>query len=465
MLSLTRLRRDQSIATRLFISAAAWSTILLLIAGVFLVTLYRRNTEKSFDDRLAVYLRSLVADMAVGNEEQRNEPGQLGDPQFDLAQSGWYWQVSRLDSSETPVRQSLSLSGASLPRLSDPDTENVAGSVRSNYIAGPDGRRLRMFERIIDIGASGTYLIQVAATTEDAEDQILRFKLTLVATFTMLALALVGTTALQVRYGLQPLRKLQSEVAAIRGGEGERIEGDFPYDLAPLADELNLLISSNREVVERARTQVGNLAHALKTPLSVIVNEADQEKSEFSAKVREQTAVMRDQVTYYLDRARAAARSRVVGSVVNVEEAIDALLRTFEKIYFERHIDFELNCPEDVRFRGEKQDFEEMAGNLLDNAGKWSKSHVLVEVRRVASALDPSISSHIELTIDDDGPGLPASQRAEALARGKRLDETKPGSGLGLSIVSDLASIYNGSLALEDSPLGGLRARLRLPAV
>ena len=460
-----RLRKDQSIATRLFISAAAWSTILLLIAGIFLVTLYRRNAEKSFDDRLSVYLRSLVADMAVGNEEQRNEPGQLGDPQFDLAQSGWYWQVTRLDNAETPVRQSLSLSGASLPRLSDPDTENAPGSVRSNYIAGPDARRLRMFERIIDIGASGNYLIQVAATTEEAEDHILRFKLTLAATFTMLALALVGTTALQVRYGLQPLRKLQGEAAAIRRGESERIDGVFPYDLAPLADELNLLISSNREVVERARTQVGNLAHALKTPLSVIVNEADQEKSEFSAKVREQTAVMRDQVTYYLDRARAAARSRVVGSVVNIDEALDALLRTFEKIYFDRHIDFELDCPGDIRFRGEKQDFEEMAGNLLDNAGKWAKSHVLVAVRRVASSGDPAASSHIELTIDDDGQGLPASQRAEAMTRGKRLDETKPGSGLGLSIAADLASIYGGSLALENSPLGGLRARLQLPAV
>jgi signal transduction histidine kinase len=460
---LSRLNKEQSIATRLFISAAAWSTILLLIAGIFLVTLYRRNTEKSFDDRLSVYLRALVADMAVGNEEQRNEPGQLGDPQFDLAQSGWYWQVARLDSSETPLRQSLSLSGATLPRLSDPDSESTPGSVNASYVQGPDGRRLRLFERIIDIGASGTYLIQVAASTEDAEDQIWRFKLTLIATFTMLSLALVGTTALQVRFGLQPLRRLQGEVASIRKGEGERIEGDFPQDLAPLADELNLLISSNREVVERARTQVGNLAHALKTPLSVIVNEADREDSDFAKKIREQTTIMSDQVTYYLDRARAAARARVAGSVVDVDASLDALLRTFEKIYFERRLDFELNSASELRFRGEKQDFEEMAGNLLDNAGKWAKSHVLVEAQRINAAA--GIPDLVEITIDDDGPGLPPSQRAEALARGKRLDETKPGSGLGLNIVLDLASVYGGTLSLEDSPLGGLRARLRLPAV
>ena len=457
-------RKDQSIATRLFISAAVWSTVLLLIAGVFLVTLYRRNAEQSFDSRLSVYLRALVADMAIGTEEQRNEPGQLGDPQFDLAQSGWYWQVTRLDSAETPVRQSLSLSGANLPRLSDPETENAPGSVRANYILGSDNRRLRLFERIIDIGASGTYLIQVAASTDEVEDLILQFKLTLIATFTALSLALVGTTALQVRYGLQPLRKLQVEVASIRRGESERIAGEFPHDLAPLADELNLLISSNREVVERARTQVGNLAHALKTPLSVVVNEADRENSEFAVKVREQAALMRDQLTYYLDRARAAARARIAGTVVEVEPALDALLRTFEKIYFERRLDFELNCAGDLRFRGEKQDFEEMAGNLLDNAGKWAKSHVLVEARRFQPA-DGSGPAAIELTIDDDGPGLPASQRTEAMTRGKRLDETKPGSGLGLSIVADLASIYGGALELEDSHLGGLRVKLRLPAV
>lgn len=460
---LARFNKDQSIATRLFISAALWSTVLLLVAGVFLVTLYRRNTEKAFDDQLNVYLRALVADMAVGNDDQRNDPGQLGDPQFDLAQSGWYWQVTRLDNLETPVRQSLSLSGATLPRLLEQDSDAAPGAVQASYIMGPDARRLRLFERVIDIGPSGTYLIQVAASTEDVESLIWRFKLTLIATFTMLSLALVGTTALQVRFGLQPLRKLQAQVAAIRQGEAERIEGEFPHDLSPLADEVNLLIASNREVVERARTQVGNLAHALKTPLSVVKNEADREQSDFAAKVREQTVIMNDQLTYYLDRARAAARPRIVGTGVEVEGTLESLVRTFEKIYIERRLDFELICPSDLRFRGEKQDFEEMVGNLLDNAGKWARSQVKIEACRVAIAETPA--SQIEIIIDDDGPGLPEDRRAEAIARGRRLDETKPGSGLGLNIVVDLAAVCGGALALEDSPLGGLRARLRLPAL
>ncbi|MGE3642772.1 MAG: ATP-binding protein [Beijerinckiaceae bacterium] len=455
------LPKDQSIATRLFLSAAAWSTILLLIAGIFLVTVYRRNSERSFDARLGLYLSSLVADLAVGDDNQLNEPGRLGDPQFDLAQSGWYWQVTRLTPAPPQIRQSLSLSGVRLPWPAAGRAEPQASPQRLYYIDGPDGRRLRVLERVIDIGATGTFLIQIAATNEAVEEQIWNFKLALVVTFVLLSLALVGTTALQVRYGLKPLRRLQGEVATIRQGRGEKIEGQFPQDLAPLAEELNLLIASNREVVERARTQVGNLAHALKTPLSVITNEADREKSTFSAKVREQTQIMRDQVTYYLDRARAAARSTVVGSVLDIDGPLDALIRTFEKIYRDRRVKFRRNGLEKLRFRGEKQDFEEMAGNLLDNAGKWAKSRIEIDIQ----SKKLSEGEFMEIVIDDDGPGLPAGLRADALTRGRRLDETKPGSGLGLSIVSDLAATYGGLLALEDSPLGGLRVRLTLPSV
>jgi signal transduction histidine kinase len=459
---LSQLRKDQSIATRLFLSAAAWSTVLLLIAGIFLVTIYRRNTERSFDARLGLYLSALVADLAVGDDDQLSEPGRLGDPQFDLAQSGWYWQVTRLNPSPPITRQSMSLSGVRLPwQKSDDQPRAQSHLPRLYYIDGPDARRLRVLERVIDIGATGTFLIQIAATNEAVEEQIWNFKLALIATFMLLSLALVGTTALQVRYGLQPLRRLQGEVANIRQGRAERIGGRFPHDLESLAEEVNLLIASNREVVERARTQVGNLAHALKTPLSVITNEADHDKSPFAGKVREQTQVMRDQVTYYLDRARAAARSSVVGSVLELDEPLAALIRTFEKIYQDRKVEFQISGVEGLKFRGERQDFEEMAGNLLDNAGKWAKTKVHISI----GTIKLSEGEFLQLMIDDDGPGLPAESRDEALTRGRRLDETKPGSGLGLSIVSDLALTYGGSLELAEAPLGGLRVLLTLPAV
>ena len=454
-------RKAQSIATRLFLSAIFWSMLLLLAAGVLLTTLYRRTAEQAFDQRLDVYLRAIVADLAAPGEDTRIEPGQLGEPQFELSLSGWYWQITRLDTSQPMVRASRSLFAASLPRLADLGIPASLGGLRRGYATGPEGSRIRILEREIDTGDTGVFLVQVAATTQEIEFQLRDFEFALAMTFGFLAIALAGASALQVRFGLRPLRRLREEVVAIRRGESERIDGHFPEDLSPLAGELNLLISSNKEILERARTQVGNLAHALKTPLSVITNEARVQETPLAAKVAEQAAIMRDQVTLYLDRARASARAGVIGSVSDVEPSVSALVRTFDKIYDERAILFVAEVAPGSRFRGEKQDLEEMVGNLLDNAGKWADTRVEI---RVAAAVGAQDAPQLEITIDDDGPGLPEEARAQALKRGQRLDETKPGSGLGLSIVADLAAIYGGSIALEASPFGGVRARLVLPA-
>lgn len=453
-------QKDQSIATRLFLSAAAWSTVLLLIAGIFLVTVYRRNTEKSFETRLGLYLSSLVADLAVGPDDQLNEPGRLGDPAFDLSESGWYWQITRQSPEPKQIQQSLSLSGVQLPWPAPRQKSAGQADRRLYYMEGPDGRLLRVLERVIDVGTKGKFLVQIAATTEEVEERIFDFKIALLVAFVLLGLALVGTTALQVRYGLQPLRRLQSAVTAIRQGKADKISGRYPNDLSPLADELNLLIGSNREIVDRARTQVGNLAHALKTPLSVITNEVDQVELGKLDKVGEQTQIMRDQLAYYLDRARVAARSSVVGIAIDIDEPLDALIRTFRKIYQDQPAKFSRSGVEGLRFRGEKLDFEEMVGNLLDNAGKWARS----EIKVTAARTDSDDGDFLQITIDDDGPGLSVDQRKEAVARGRRLDETKPGSGLGLSIVNELALTYGGNLMLEVSPAGGLRARLTLPS-
>ena len=453
-------RPAQSIATRLVLSAIFCSVVVLLVAGVLLSNLYRRTTEQAFDQRLDAYLRSIVADVTTPGDDTRTEPGQLGEPQFELPMSGWYWQITRLDTEKPEIKTSKSLFAAELPRLADLGVPAGIGGSRRGFATGPDNQLIRIVEREIEVGDSSIYLVQVAATNESVDYDTAQFRVALMTTFAILALALAGTTLLQVRFGLRPLRRLQDEVGAIRRGESEKISGVFSEDLAPLAGELNLLISSNREILDRARTQVGNLAHALKTPLSVITNEARAEQSPLAAKVAEQSTIMRDQVTWYLDRARAAARSGVIGSTTEVAPVIASLARTFEKIYSERDVEFEHRVETGLRFRGEKQDLEEMLGNLVDNAGKWSRSQVDIHAGVVVGAAKPCL----EIVIDDDGPGLPADQRAAALTRGRRLDESKPGSGLGLSIVVDLAALYGGGVTLENSPAGGLRARLRLPS-
>jgi signal transduction histidine kinase len=280
----------------------------------------------------------------------------------------------------------------------------------------------------------------------------------LIAALAVAGLGLVAATFFQVRFGLSPLRAIRERLAAIRSGEVEKLEGELPLEIKPLQQELNALIHSNREIVERARTHVGNLAHALKTPLSVISNEARTQSDTLSAKVIEQAEIMRSQITHHLDRARVAARSSAIGEVTDVGSVLRALKRTLDRIYEERGLNLELDAAPGLRFQGERQDFEEMVGNLLDNACKWARSNVRARAEREGSA------GRFTVTVDDDGPGLTEVERARIGKRGQRLDETKPGSGLGLSIVADLAHLYKGRFALEPSPQGGLRARLELPA-
>ena len=457
---------SRSIATRLFLSAAFWSVLILLIAGVTLSAINRRSAEGDFDQRLSVYVRALTANLGDPGDETHSNLGQLGETMFELPLSGWYWQITPLDGDPDDIRASRSLFAERLPKLEADRAEPEVGGIRRGYVVGPDDRRLRLVERDIETDDKHRYLVQVAASPEELEIDIRSFNLALELTLVFLASALILSTVLQVRFGLRPLRRLGAGVAAIRRGDAERIEGQFPRDIAPLANELNLLIAANREIVERARTHVGNLAHALKTPLSVIVNEASAqgagEPDGLAGKVRDQVEIMRDQVTYYLDRARAAARSTVIGNVTDVKPVIEGLVRTFGKIYRDRDIVFEARLPDGLRFRGEKQDLEDLVGNLVDNAGKWAEARVTVSVE---STNDPGElgPSALLIVVDDDGDGLDAEARGLVARRGRRLDESKPGSGLGLSIVTDLAGTYGGSFALDESPLGGLRAILRLP--
>jgi signal transduction histidine kinase len=446
----------RSIASRLFLSAAFWSILILALAGLGLSALNKQWTEANFDDQLGVYLKALVANVAEGKTAA---PAAIA-PQFELAFSGWYWQITRTDVNPPEIRASKSLFATQLPQLVA--VGNDHGAILSGYAVGPGGHQLRMIERDIDAGDDGRYLVQVAANADVIQAQERSFEYGLAATFLTLALALIGSTALAVRFGLRPLRVLREGVAAIRRGEAEHIAGEFPQDVAPLATEVNQLIDANREIVERARTQVGNLAHALKTPLSVLMNEADSMSSALPDKVREQTEIMRRQVTFYLDRARAAARARTFGVATEVKPVVEGLVRTYEKLHGDQVLTFDVTLQPGLKFRGEAQDLTDLIGNLLDNAGKWARERVSIHAAR---ATERDSDPFLVAEIDDDGPGLDKSARAAAVERGKRLDESRPGSGLGLSIVVELASIYGGSLKLDESPLGGLRAILRLPCV
>ncbi|MBN8975326.1 MAG: sensor histidine kinase [Rhizobiales bacterium] len=454
--------RPSSLATRLFVSATVWVVVVLLITGVVLSSVYRSATERAFDRRLNLYLRTLVAEVATPEEGGDHQFQSLGEPLFDLPLSGWYWQIIREDTAKPEIRASRSLWDKKLPKLEDEHIPLSASGVRQGYVGGPEGQDLRMVERPVDLGADGKFLVSVAGDAAEIYEETRAFDYYLFGTFAALTIGLLLTTVFQVRFGLAPLKRISEAIADIRSGRAERLEGSFPVEIAPLARETNALIEANREIVERARTHVGNLAHAVKTPLSVIVNEATARGADpFATKILEQASLMREQVAHHLERARIAARPTIVATVTEVEPVIEALGRTMEKIH--RGIDIEIAAPAAAKFRGERQDFEEMVGNLVDNACKWARAQVSIRVD-VRTAIDPERQAMLHIVVDDDGKGLSPDERAQVSRRGKRLDESKPGSGLGLSIVVDLAALYGGSLTLDAAPLGGLRAELTLPA-
>jgi signal transduction histidine kinase len=457
--------RASSLATRLFLSATAWVVVILVITGFVLSSVYRQAVERSFDRRLNLYLRTLIAEAATPDAAAGEHPFQsLGEPLFEIPLSGWYWQIGRVDSDKPDVRSSRSLWDKQLPKLDDASGNLTAAGVHIGYVNGPEDQRLRIVERQVDFGSDGKFLVTVAGDATEIFDETRTFDYYLGGTFLTLTLVLVFTTIFQVRFGLAPLKRISESLAAIRSGRAERLEGEFPVEIAPLARETNALIDANREIVERARTHVGNLAHAIKTPLSVIVNEANVHGADpFASKVLEQADVMRDQVAHHLERARIAARVTVIGTVTDVAPVIEGLRRTMEKIHRDRDIAIDVENNALVKFRGERQDLEEMIGNLVDNACKWARSRVFVEVM-VKAATGSDRPPLLHIIVDDDGPGLSPAERAQVARRGQRLDESKPGSGLGLSIIVDLAALYEGSLSLGASPIGGLRAELILPA-
>ena len=455
--------RASSLALRLFLSATAWTVVILVATGIILSSIYHDAVERSFDRRLSVYLRTLVADVAAPEQSADRGMPTVGEPLFDLPLSGWYWQITPLDAAKPEIRSSRSLWDTGLSRLHDQDATTSPDGTRRGYVVGPEEQRLRVLERTVDLGDDGRYLIVVAGDPQEIDDETHAFDRALLVTFATLAVVLLLITMFQVRFGLAPLNRISQALAAIRAGTAERLEGRFPVEIAPLARETNALIDANREIVERARTHVGNLAHALKTPLSVMVNEAAGREDPLAAKVTEQANIMRDQIARHLERARLAARLKVVGSVTDIVPIVTALTRTMEKIHQGRGIAIDLDAPAEVRFRGERQDLEEMVGNLVDNACKWAQMRVSIEV--AAERPYGAKPGAVRIIVDDDGPGLNPAQRDQVARRGLRLDETKPGSGLGLSIVLELAALYGGNLLLGTAPIGGLRAELVLPAV
>ncbi|MEQ1716458.1 MAG: ATP-binding protein [Hyphomicrobium sp.] len=458
--------RRNSLAFRLFATSAAWTLVVLPLAGYLIYNLYRNDVQTSFDMQLKKLLTVLTLDSMNTTGDEPVRPNNQYEPLFEVTHSGWYWQIRPIDGAAGRRLVSPSLASEILPSPYDKKFPTDDTGTRWSNVPGPAGETIRTLEVIDTPGhdpSKTKYSIIVAGPLEWLDGTVAKFRNRLTTALGLVGLGLLGVTLFQIRFGLLPLRRIEKGLALIRSGDAGKLAGRLPAEIEPLQSELNALIQSNMDVVERARTQVGNLAHALKTPLAVITNEAREDKSPFAAKVAEQAQIMRDQVSHYLDRARMAASAGTLGRVTPVEATVEPLVRALERIYRDKGVSISMSVMTGAKFQGEKQDLEEMLGNLLDNACKWCRKSVNLVVA-VDAGDGRNGPKRLKITVEEDGPGLTADQRAKIGKRGMRLDETKPGSGLGLSIVSDLATSYRGSVTLDASRHGGLLVALELPA-
>jgi len=455
-------KTPKSLSFRLTAVAAVFSLAALALTGVILASLFKGYIERSFDARLQVYLTSLIASTEKGAGDTLDVGEIVGEPRFNIPLSGWYWHIALKQKPADLLASSRSLFASNF-NMSELERLKIGkNGLRRSYIIGPDQEPLRAIERDIQLAQGGdTYSFVVAGNAMEMSSNVEEFNGILILALSMLGVGLVLATFVQVRLGLRPLYRIEKSLAEIRSGRSRKLSEAYPKELQPLATELNALIASNDAIVQRSRHHVGNLAHALKTPLSVIANEAEANTGKFSKLVSAQTDIMSEQVTLYLDRARMAASSRVLGVASQAAPTISAILRTLSRIHFDRSIEVEFDPSSELKFKGEKHDFEELVGNLLDNAFKWADTRVKVTIAEMQAAeFDAEL---LVLVVDDDGPGLASEMRTAALQRGRRLDETKPGSGLGLSIVTELVHVYGGEIKLGKSSLGGLRVEVRLP--
>jgi len=440
----------RSLQRRMVLIAAVWITMLLGVGGLALVQVLDDTLTASFDEQLANNLNAMI------NAAELDEVGDvrllrpLGDQRFAEPYSGLYWQVSGGGHAPFPSR-SLWDRQLALP----PGNQDCRTPCKFESTQFPS-ETLRVIARSVRLpGAAQPFLFQVAQSSRDLDRQKARTRTVVGWSLGVLGIGLIVMVGLQSIYGLAPLRRVSKAIAAIRSGEARRVEAQFPVEVEPLVAEINELLAHGEAQSEAARRHAGNLAHALKTPMSVLIGEARGRDDPLARTIEAQVQVMRRHVDHQLARARAAGRRAASTARTPVWPSLEAIARTVGRIH-QGKVLIDLAGDREASFRGEQQDLEEMLGNLIDNAALHGGGRVFITVEANAD--------QVRVLVEDDGKGIAPEQRSRLFERGERLDTDKPGTGLGLAIVKDVAELYGGSVALDSSEdLGGLLVTLTLP--
>jgi signal transduction histidine kinase len=439
-----------SLSRRMMLIAAAWITVLLLLGGVALDRTLTTLVTRNFDNQLGYMLTAMIGSAEIGPDGEVFFNRPLGDQRFLEPNSGLYWQISGTGHEDFPSR---SLWDRSLEVHAN--HTDLAPHV-FNSVQFP-GEPLRIMERSIVLPGSETkWWFTVAESRAELDGQIRQIRAILAYSFLALGLGLIAMAALQTWYGLGPLRGVRRAIQRLRTTGAGRVTDPLPLEVQPLVLELNALLAHSEKQAEEARTHAGNLAHALKTPLTVVMNAATAKAPDLADTVIREAAVMRRQVDHHLARARAVGRRAVGQARAQVGESVEAVLRAVTVLYEKTRFDLDGNREALVAI--ERQDLDEILGNLIENAAKYGGGSVFVTI-------DPTAEpGWCEVWVEDDGTGIPEEERGRIFDRGARLDTGKPGTGLGLAIVRDVAEIYGGGVSLDESEdLGGLLVKLRLP--
>lgn len=489
----------KSLRWRLLLGLLGVLLVALVLTGLMLQRLFNQHISEQFRQDLIVQLDQLTSKIELDENEQVNiDPQSMSDPRWTRTYSGLYWQIDKISAGghvTAGVLRSRSLWDYTLnvapdrlapanssSRLKPKTNSNTDGNIQRLRATGPQGAPLIVLVRTIQIESSNAaqWRLMVASETSQLQAAFGHFAGLLAISLCILFVLLVAAGWLQVQIGLAPLKPLQKALQQLRTGEVQRLDGHFPLEVQPLVNDFNTVLANNAAIVQRARTQAGNLAHAIKTPLAVLQQAAFQANTQRQTHananaqagtadplhqlpqlVAEQVALARRHVDWHMARSRAAAAAGIPGQRTLLMPVLESLVRAMHHVHADKNLDIQIQSSEPhMAFAGESQDLHELLGNLLDNACKWANRQVLLEL----ASTTHNGQRYVGITIDDDGAGIALQQRATAMQRGLRLDESVAGAGLGLAIASELTALYQGQISLQDAPTGGLRVCLKLPA-
>lgn len=445
-----------SLKRRVLATGAASILVALAVAGLGLLLLFERHVERRMDLELEARLRQLVDGLGRGPDGGLRVERLPAEPRFLEPGSGLYWQIgSRADGA---LLRSRSLGDA---RLELPADALADGEVHRHDISGPGRSTLHLVERAVaapNDPAGARLRAAVAVDRAEIHAAGRAFAADLVPFLMVLAAVLTAAAWAQAAIGLRPLDAVRLTLADVRAGRRARLGAEFPDEVRPLAAEVDHLLDARDEAVARARSRAADLAHGLKTPLTVLASDVEELRARGQAEIADEIAGvadgMRRHVERELARARAGGRARL-GAVRPIAPVVERVVAVLRRTPRGHALEWRIDIPADLHTPADDQDLAEIVGNLAENAVEWAARDIRVAARARGEA--------VALRVEDDGPGVPEDRIGEALARGGRLDEQRPGSGLGLAIAGDLVEAYGGALELGRSELGGLLVEARLP--